>query len=470
MKTFIQKIQCLLFSTILFLFFGATAQPDGAALYQQYCAQCHGADLTGGNASSLINGIWQFGAENSYVTRNIKHGIPHLGMPSYERSMTDAEIRAVVQYIRAAEADKGVVKPPTPEMVETMDYFMEVETFADNLEVPWAIDFIDNNTALITERPGRIRVVKNGILQTEPVRNTPQVLNEGQGGLLDVAVDPDYVQNGWIYLAYSHALEKYEGERPPAMTRIVRGKIENNTWTSEELLFEAPAETYTTMRHHYGCRIVFDPWGYLYFAVGDRGRGFQAQDFTLPNGKVHRIHKDGRIPENNPYLYDETAMKSLYSLGNRNIQGMAIHPETGELWTTEHGPMGGDELNLIEAGKNYGWETVTYGKNYNGTVITELTHKPGMEQPNFYWNPSLAVCGLDFYTGDLFEKWKNRLLVGALKYEEVRLLQIEEDRVVHEQVIFKGAGRVRDVSTGPDGAIYVVLNNPGKVVRLTPEK
>jgi aldose sugar dehydrogenase len=469
MKTFIQKIQCLLFSTILFLFFGATAQPDGAALYQQYCAQCHGADLTGGNASSLINGIWQFGAENSYVTRNIKHGIPHLGMPSYERSMTDAEIRAVVQYIRAAEADKGVVKPPTPEMVETMDYFMEVETFADNLEVPWAIDFIDNNTALITERPGRIRVVKNGILQTEPVRNTPQVLNEGQGGLLDVAVDPDYVQNGWIYLAYSHALENYEGERPPAMTRIVRGKIENNTWTSEELLFEAPAETYTTMRHHYGCRIVFDPWGYLYFAVGDRGRGFQAQDFTLPNGKVHRIHKDGRIPENNPYLYDETAMKSLYSLGNRNIQGMAIHPETGELWTTEHGPMGGDELNLIEAGKNYGWETVTYGKNYNGTVITELTHKPGMEQPNFYWNPSLAVCGLDFYTGDLFEKWKNRLLVGALKYEEVRLLQIEEDRVVHEQVIFKGAGRVRDVSTGPDGAIYVVLNNPGKVVRLTPE-
>jgi aldose sugar dehydrogenase len=470
MKTFIQKIQCLLFSTILFLFFGATAQPDGAALYQQYCAQCHGADLTGGNASSLINGIWQFGAENSYVTRNIKHGIPHLGMPSYERSMTDAEIRAVVQYIRAAEADKGVVKPPTPEMVETMDYFMEVETFADNLEVPWAIDFIDNNTALITERPGRIRVVKNGILQTEPVRNTPQVLNEGQGGLLDVAVDPDYVQNGWIYLAYSHALENYEGERPPAMTRIVRGKIENNTWTSEELLFEAPAETYTTMRHHYGCRIVFDPWGYLYFAVGDRGRGFQAQDFTLPNGKVHRIHKDGRIPENNPYLYDETAMKSLYSLGNRNIQGMAVHPETGELWTTEHGPMGGDELNLIEAGKNYGWETITYGKNYNGTIITEKTHMPGMEQPNFYWNPSIAVCGLDFYTGDLFEKWNNRLLVGALKYEEVRLLQIEEDRVVHEQIIFKGAGRVRDVSTGPDGAIYVVLNNPGKVVRLTPEK
>jgi aldose sugar dehydrogenase len=464
-------------STVFFISFvllvfncGKTiAQPDAAALYQQYCAQCHGKDLGGGNASSLVNGIWQFGAEDSYITRNIKHGIPHLGMPSYENALSDEEIRSIVQYIRDIEKEEGIERPSLSEVVETMDYFMVTEVFADNLEIPWAIDFIDTNTALITERPGRLRMVINGKLQTEPVRNTPKVLHEGQGGLMDVAVDPDYRQNGWIYLAYSHALENFQGERAPAMTRIVRGKIENNTWTNEQVLFEAPPETYRTARHHYGCRIVFDPWGYLYFAIGDRGAGYQAQDFTLPNGKVHRIHKDGSIPENNPYLYDDSAMKSLYSLGNRNIQGMAIHPETGQLWTTEHGPMGGDELNLIKAGKNYGWETITYGRNYNGSIITDLTHMPGMEQPNLHWTPSIAVCGLDFYTGDLFEKWKNRLLVGALKYEEVRLLQIEEDRVIHEQVIFKGAGRVRDVSTGPDGAIYVVLNNPGKVVRLTPK-
>ena len=162
-------------------------------------------------------------------------------------------------------------------------------------------------------------------------------------------------------------------------------------------------------------------------------------------------------------------MGSLFSLGNRNIQGMAIHPLTGQLWATEHGPMGGDELNLIESGKNYGWETITYGKNYNGTIITEFTHKPGMEQPVLYWKPSIAVCGLDFYTGDLFKKWKNKLMVGALKYEEVRLLDIEEERVMHEEVILKNAGRVRDVCTGPDGAIYVVLNKPDKVIRLTPE-
>jgi glucose/arabinose dehydrogenase len=168
-------------------------------------------------------------------------------------------------------------------------------------------------------------------------------------------------------------------------------------------------------------------------------------------------------------MSEANAMKSLYSLGNRNIQGMAIHPETGELWATEHGPMGGDELNLIKAGNNYGWPVVTYGINYNGEIISDLTHKPGMVQPVLYWRPSIAVCGLDFYRGELFKKWKNRLLVGALKYEEVRLLQIEDERVIHEQVILKGAGRVRDVSTGPDGAIYVVLNNPDKVIRLTPK-
>lgn len=459
----------MLVLTALLVVFSAeciTAQPKAEGLYQQYCAQCHGADLNGGNATSLLDGVWQFGAEDSYIVRNIKHGIPHLGMPSYEKSLSDEEIRSLVGYIRSVEQEEGVQRPPVPETVETMDYFMVPEVFAEDLEIPWAIDFLDENTALITERPGRLRVVKDGKLLDDPVKNTPDVLHEGQGGLMDVAVDPEYMQNGWIYLAYSHALTQYQGDRPPAMTRIVRGKIENNTWVNEEVLFEAPHDSYRTTRHHYGCRIVFDPWGFLYFAIGDRGAGYQAQDFSLPNGKVHRINKDGSIPPDNPFLFDDGAMKSLYTLGNRNIQGMAIHPATGKLWTTEHGPMGGDELNLIEAGKNYGWETITYGRNYNGSIITDLTHRAGMEQPNFYWKPSLAVCGLDFYTGEMFPLWKNRLLVGALKYEEVRLLQVEDNRVIHEQVIFKGAGRVRDVTTGPDGAIYVVLNDPHKVIRL----
>ena len=464
------RISVLASVIVSFLGFNTCAQSNGTALYQQYCATCHGVDLKGGNGGSLVDGIWQFGAADSYKFRNVKFGITHLGMPSFDGILKDDDIRAIMTYVSDAEKNTGAVKPAIVKELETLDYKLNIEVFAEGLEIPWAIDFLDATTALITEKPGRLRVVTKGKLQPEPVKNIPKVLNEGQGGLMDVAVDPDYSQNGWIYLAFSHVLDKKAGEeRPGAMTKIVRGKIENNTWTNEQVLFEAPHETYRTTRHHYGCRIVFDKAGYLYFAIGDRGAGFQAQDNSLPNGKVHRIQKDGKIPADNPFVSDPKAMKSLYSLGNRNIQGMAIHPETDELWTTEHGPMGGDELNLIKPGKNYGWETITYGINYNGTIITEFTHKPGLEQPNLYWRPSIAVCGLDFYRGDLFKKWKNKLLVGALKYEEVRLLNIEGDRVMHDEVILKGQGRVRDVQTGPDGAIYVVLNDPGTVLKLMPK-
>ncbi len=450
--------------------FCSLAQPNGKEIYQQYCATCHGVDLNGGNGTSLIDGVWRFGATPSYQIKSIKKGFPDLGMPPYEGILKDEDILAVLQYIDEVQKGTEKNKPVVVKESVTLDYKLNIETFAEGLEIPWAIDFLDINTALITEKPGRLRVVSKGHLQTEPVKNIPKVLNEGQGGLMDVAVDPDYKENGWIYLAFSHELEKKAGEQKTgAMTKIVRGKIENNTWIGEETLFEAPHEMYRTTRHHYGCRIVFDPWGYLYFAIGDRGAGFQAQDITLPNGKVHRINKDGSIPESNPFVHNEKAMKSIYSYGNRNIQGMAIHPVTGQLWTTEHGPMGGDELNLILPGKNYGWETITYGINYNGTIINDVKHKPGMEQPNLYWRPSIAVCGLDFYTGDLFEKWKNKLLVGALKFEEVRLLDIEGDRVMHEEIILKDHGRVRDVQTGPDGAIYVVLNDPGTVVKLMPK-
>ncbi|HSO87484.1 MAG TPA: PQQ-dependent sugar dehydrogenase, partial [Draconibacterium sp.] len=444
-----------LFSVAIFTFFSMSActQPNGATLYQQYCATCHGADLKGGNSGSLVDGVWQFGAADSYKFRNVKFGITHLGMPSYGAALKDDEIKAILQYVSDSEKKIGAVKPAIVKEFETLDYKLNVEVFAEGLEIPWAIDFLDATTALITEKPGRLRVVTKGKLQSEPVKNIPKVLNEGQGGLMDIAVDPNYKENGWIYLAFSHVLDKKAGEdRPGAMTKIVRGKIENNTWTNEEVLFEAPHEMYRTTRHHYGCRIVFDPLGHLYFSIGERGLGFEAQDIKLPNGKVHRINKDGSIPVDNPFVNEAKAIKSIYSFGNRNIQGIAVHPETGEVWATEHGPMGGDELNLIKAGKNYGWPEISYGINYDGKIITEFTHKPGMEQPNLYWRPSIAVCGLDFYTGDLFTKWKNKLLVGALKYEEVRLLDIENDRVMHDEVILKGQGRVRDVQTGPDGA------------------
>ena len=313
-------------------------------------------------------------------------------------------------------------------------------------------------------------MVRNGQLIVKPLEGTPEVLNEGQGGLLDVAIDPNYDENGWVYLAYSHVLppQSSDDNRPPAMTRIVRGQLMGNRWMNQQTVFEAPEETYRNTRHHYGSRIVFDQKGFLYFSIGDRGARDHAQDLSKPNGKVHRVMRNGDVPRDNPFINNPDAMKTVFSYGHRNPQGLALHPVTDQLWDTEHGPFGGDELNLVKAGKNYGWPVITYGRNYNGTIITNQTEKEGMEQPNLYWKPSIAVCGLDFYKGDLFPKWQNKLMVGALKYEEVKLLHIHEGRVIHEQTIVKNLGRVRDVTAGPDGAVYVVLNNPDKVIRLTP--
>lgn len=441
---------------------------EGRALYDTYCAQCHGFDLQGGNAQSLVNGIWQYGGGSAY--KNIANGITHVGMPAFGASLTDEQIRAVVEFLQVEEARYDPQPRPLPEMLQSQEYDIRVELVADGLEVPWAIDFLDAHTALITERAGRLRIVRDGVLDDTPVAGTPTVVAEGQGGLLDVALDPDVGVNGWIYLAYSHALAVTPGgeRRPPSMTRVVRGRIADDTWVDEQVLFEAPHETYHTSRHHYGARIVFDAEGRLYFSIGDRGARPQAQELSRPNGKVHRIHRDGRIPDDNPFVGRDDALASVFSYGHRNPQGLAVHPETGALWETEHGPMGGDEINVLRAGGNYGWPEISYGRHYSGKILTEFEHLPGMEQPALFYRPSTAVCGLDFYRGELFPRWRNHLLVGALKYESVDLLTVTAGRVLHAETIVKSLGRVRDVAVGPEGAVYVVLNRPGRVLRLTP--
>jgi glucose/arabinose dehydrogenase len=305
-------------------------------------------------------------------------------------------------------------------------------------------------------------------LNPESVAGIPKVLHEGQGGLLDVAVDPKYSENGWIYLAYSHALPEPGQQRPPAMTRIVRGRLVGNRWQDQQVVYEAPHELYRETRQHYGCRIVFDHDGYLYFSIGDRGAGGQAQELGRPNGKIHRVHRDGSIPTSNPFHNQTEALSTIFAYGNRNPQGLAVHPMTGRVWESEHGPMGGDELNLISAGRNYGWSTITFGRDYDGGQVSKFRRKPGMETPNLYWKPSIAVCGIDFVRGNLFPRWQNHLLVGALKYEEVRLLDIQGNQVIHQEIILKNAGRVRDVACGPDGAVYIVLNGPGMILKLIP--
>lgn len=463
----------LIAATSLLSFTASVAQEQRAtespALFRNYCAPCHGQELQGGNAQSLVDAVWQFGSKKSHIFRNIKYGIADFAMPAFDAALSDRQINDLIEFIFEQERAGGASKPEPPERVHTLDYELRVEKLADNLDIPWAIAFTRPTHGLVTERPGTVRQLVAGTLLSDPVEDTPTVLHEGQGGLLDIAVDPEYDENGWIYLAYSHAIPPLTGEgRTVAMTRVVRGHIENNRWVDQETVFQAPTETYQGTRHHYGSRIVFDDRNRLYFSVGDRGRGHDAQDLRQPNGKIHRVNRDGTIPVDNPYLTRHDALPSIFSFGHRNPQGLSVHPTTGRIWESEHGPMGGDELNQLVMGKNFGWPVVTYGRNYDGGVVSEFTSKPNLLQPKLYWKPSIAVCGIDFISGDQFPRWQNHLLVGALKYEELRLLNIVDGDVIHQEIILKNIGRVRDVSMGLDGAIYVVTNGPGMILKLTP--
>jgi glucose/arabinose dehydrogenase len=437
---------------------------DGLKNYKKYCGTCHGQNFQGGMSKSLIDGIWQFDSSDEGIAKIIKSGKLENGMPSFENVLNDAQISNIIKLIRSKEKKVGLENYEIVKSLETFDYKVNVELVTNDIEEPWAIDFISPSIALVTEKPGRLRLIKNGKLEKEPINGTPKVRHTGQGGLLDVAVDPNYEKNGWIYISFSHDIDGN------GMTKLVRGKIKNNSWTNEEVLFEADKDLYINTNHHFGSRIVFDDNEHLFFSIGDRGKREHAQDLTRPNGKIHRIFRDGKIPKDNPFLNTKSAIPSIYAFGSRNAQGLSIEPATGKLWEAEHGQQGGDELNIIKAGKNYGWDKITYGINYDGSVSTENVKQPGMEVPVLFWRPSIAVCGIDFYKGDLFPKWTGHLIVGALKYEEVRLLDIEDDRVIHEETILKDSGRVRDVCSAPDGSIYIVLNQPDEIIRLTPSK
>ena len=448
-------------------------------IYGNYCSGCHGAKFEGGQGGSLVDGVWKHGGTDAEIFKSIAKGNPPLGMTPWEGTLTNEQIRAMVVFLREQErkaAVKGMEFPkPSPDTVtktELQDYRIET-VVGSGLEIPWAIAFLPDGRKLVTERPGRLRILdKDGKLQPEPVKNTPTVIAHGQGGLMEVALHPDYEKNGWVYLGFSDGtVEKVEGKKDQAkvITSVVRGRIKDGTWTDQEWIYRADPKFRSGAGVHFGTRFIFDK-GYIYFVVGERGGMMEAQDVTRPNGKIFRLHDDGRVPEDNPFVKTKDAIPGIWSYGHRNPQGLAMDPRDGALYNTEHGPRGGDELNLVQPGKNYGWPVITYGMNYNGTPITGITEKEGMEQPVIYWVPSIAASGLDFYTGDKFPKWKNDLFAGGLAAQEVRRLRLEDRKVVSQEIVLKGIGRVRDVAQGPDGFIYVLLNGPDSIVRMVPAK
>jgi glucose/arabinose dehydrogenase len=433
-----------------------------ADLYEMHCGICHGDALEGGLGGPLI-GPLDYARNDAAMQMWIRAGNPALGMPAFAGTLTDPEIRSLVIYIREMrqKAERAEASGETKQGNEFTigDAPFIVETVIEKgLETPWSIAFMPDSSILVTERDGRLRHFQNGKLH-KAVSGTPEIWQKGQGGLMDVALHPEYAENGWIYLSFS------EGAAGKGSTSIVRGRLKDNSWVDQERIFAVPKEHHYPTRHHFGTRLVFKD-DYLFFAIGDRGKQDTAQDVSSPNGRVHRIYPDGRIPEDNPFRQDPQAFPSSWTMGNRNIQGMAMHPVTGEIWATEHGPRGGDELNLIHPGLNYGWPTITYGMNYNGTPITAQTEAPGLEQPALFWTPSIAVCGIDFYQGDRFPDWSGDLFVGGLASKELHRVRIQSGSVVEDEIILSGYGRIRDVVTGTDGAIYLVLNSPDKIVRL----
>ncbi len=457
--------------SVLLLFLAApvaAAEPDARALYRLHCGGCHGQALEGGLAEPLIKSDWRFGRDGFSVESNIRHGIPGTDMPGYLGELSDEEMSALVELIYSRQTEPTWIARPLPSTVETEHYTLRVEYLAtDELENPWGIEFTGPAEGLISEDAGYLLRYRDGRVDPDRITGLPPVdLATSTGGLMDIALDPEYAENGWVYAAISHS-EDPNDRYAPGLTRIIRGRVDGNRWLDTEYLFRLGPEYHLPDSKHWGGRLLFDREGLLYFSIGDMSAAMNSQDAAMPSGKVFRIRPDGGIPEDNPFAGEDGALGAVFTLGNRNVQGMAQHPETGAIWAAEHGPRGGDELNLLAPGGNYGWPVVTFGVNYDGSVISDRTHADGIVPPVVEWTPGLAVGPIEFVSSPGFERWRGDLLVGSLSFEELRRLEIDGGRVTRQELLFKGHGRIRDIKTGPDGALYLLLNNPGALVRLT---
>ena len=368
----------------------------------------------------------------------------------------------------------GIAAAAPDKDIPTALHTVRASVVLDGLDHPWGMTWLPDGRMLITERAGNLLIAKDGKLQPKPVAGLPKVTEHGQGGLLDVALHPDYAKNGWIYWSYNATDPANSGLHG---TEVARGKLSaDGTRMSEvQVIFRMAPKS--GAGQHFGSRLVFDRAGFLYVTLGDRGDSTgkgskqRAQKLDDHAGKLIRLHDDGRIPSDNPFVKRPGARPEIFNLGHRNLQGAALHPVTGKLWTHEHGPQGGDEVNIEVAGANYGWPVVSFGRNYViGTRIGEGTAKTGMSPPIHVWVPSIAPSGMTFYTGQRFAKWQGNLFVGALAGQALVRLTLDGDRVMNEERLFeKQLGRIRDVRTGPDGLLYLLTDTDnGELIRLEP--
>ncbi|MBL7971485.1 MAG: PQQ-dependent sugar dehydrogenase [Prolixibacteraceae bacterium] len=426
--------------------------------FLKYCAGCHGTQM-----ERFAGNTWEAFKAGNDLTPVIKNGLPELGMPSFDKAFSDAEMKAISNYILTEI--KGRKQAPVaakfPAVVRSKHQAFRIDTVAKGLDVPWGIAFLPDGDMLVTERSGQLFRFSGGKLKAI-ISGVPEVYAQGQGGLMDIVLHPKYQQNGWIYISYSQKAPDGVGGN----TAIFRAKLKDNKLAEQQELFKAMPNS--TKGVHFGCRMVFDDQGYLFFSVGERGEMNNAQTLTNHCGKIHRIFDDGRIPPDNPFVNTPGAMPTIYSYGHRNPQGIDIHPVSRRIYNNEHGPRGGDEINLVGKGNNYGWPVITFGINYDGTIITKETAKAGMEQPVFQWTPSIGPSSMKFVTGNRYPGWKGDILNGSLSFKYLERVRLEGGKVTGQEKLLENAGRVRNVTISPDGYIYVAVENPGIIVKLIP--
>lgn len=468
---------------------------DAPEIFAANCVSCHGNDLAGGRGPSLFASSLLAENSDADLSRIILNGVPGSDMPSFKGRLDDAEIGRLLAFfrIRSGELAKAApaVPDPTNRVIKSEKQSFRIDVVASDIDTPWGEAFLPDGRLLVTERTGQIRIVDaDGKLEAAAVKGAPVPWVRQDGGYFDIAVDPDDKSGSpWIYLSYSEVLAGYKGalpppgplkngaSLPPSMTRIVRAHINaDGEWVNQQDIFKAPEGIYTPSVIHYGSRFLFDHKGHLYFTLGDRGDMTNAQRLDTPLGKIHRVNDDGSIPADNPFVHKPGAVASIWSFGHRNSEGLSFDPVTGLLWESEHGPTGGDEINIIEKGHNYGWGVVSMGLQPGIT----RQHQTGMDDPITYYSPAIGPSGIAFNTGSRYPGWKDNLFVAALVGQKLLRYEIAGRRIVHQEVLWDQYGRTRDVIMGPDGLLYVLLQNatgapmstdaatPGMVVRLVP--
>ncbi len=484
----------------------AIAQDPFTAPYAESCAVCHGANLEGAAQGTPLAGVaLRHGESVDDIVKSITGGFPQTGMPAWSATMDDVKIRRLAISISEKRSNytytdfKIATPPAVPEgTTKSEQHAFRIETVATGLDpLPYSIAPLPDGRILLTEKTRGLSIISPSGQQSELIRGTPKVYADGfempglllvygNGYLLDVALHPDYAKNGWIYLSYTDRCSdcnaaSQKSHRPVSMTALIRGRIKNGEWVDQQSIWHTDIENYTGMPDMTAAgRITFDGKGHVFMSIGikDNSEFAGVQDLALPYGKILRVNDDGSIPKDNPFVHVPGALTSIWTYGHRSPQGLEFNRATKQLWETEMGQRGGDEVNLLLAGKNYGWPLYSKGLKYDGTPV-DYGKQLGIEfamkdivQPVVDLTPSPAVSSFVFYDGKAFPRWRGNMLVGTLKATELYRMVIKNDRVVHRETLLTGFGRIRDVEIGPDGAVYLLLehHSGGRILRLVPAR